>query len=70
MLATLALSLVCSIDAVTRFLVFVHEWRDHETLGAALLPMLIFLLGGSFGIVIGGAIVRQCRLRSFRAASS
>ena len=54
-----------SIDAVTRFLAFVHDLTDDETLRAALLPMLIFLRGGSFGIVIGGAIVRQCRLTFF-----
>ena len=63
MLATLTVSLVCSIQAVTGFWTFLHG-TDYETLRKALLPVLLYFFGGLFAIVIGGGIVRQYRFRS------
>jgi hypothetical protein len=66
MLATLAVSLVCSIPALTRFLLFLQG--NYEPL-RHWWPWVYFF-GGLFALVAGGAIVRSRRLRSLRAASS
>lgn len=66
MSATLALSLVCSIPALTRFLLFLrgnalelrHWWP------------WVYFFGGLFALVAGGAIVKLDRLRSIRAVRS
>jgi hypothetical protein len=67
MLATLAVSLVCSIPALTRFLLF---FRGTKLYGHDLFYVLLFHFGGLFALVAGGAIVKSHRLRSLRAASS
>ena len=41
MLATITLSLICSVQAVTGFWTFVHGWGDYKTL----LPVLIYFFG-------------------------
>jgi hypothetical protein len=64
-LATITVSVVCSIQAVTAFWTFSH---DSSTLRTALLALDFF--GGSFAIVIGGGIVQKYRFRSLRPASS
>jgi hypothetical protein len=66
MLATLALSFVCSIPALTRFLVYLRGWNRYETL-LTVLPVLLYCFGGLFAIVVGGVIVRWHRLRLFCA---
>ena len=71
MLATITVSLVCSIQAVIGFWTFLHG-TDYETLRKALLPVLLYYFGGLFAIVIGGGIVRtlRFRFRSLRPAKS
>jgi len=66
MSATLALSVVCSIPALTRFLLFSHG--NHEALRHWLVWPYFF--GGLFALVAGGAIVKSHRLRSLRAGCS
>lgn len=69
MSATLALSLVCSIPALTRFLLFFHGTKLYGN-ALALFYVLLYFFGGLFALVAGGAIVRSYRLRSLRAVSS
>jgi hypothetical protein len=66
MLATLAVSLVCSIPALTRFLLF-HRGNTDALRHWA--PWAYFF-GGLFALVAGGAVVRWHRMRSLRAARS
>jgi hypothetical protein len=66
MLATIALSLMCSVQAVTGFWTFIHGWGDYKTLRPV--PVLIYFFGGLFAIVVGGIIVRRYRFRSLRPA--
>lgn len=64
MSATLALSLVCSIPALTRFLL-------HGTLRyGGRFFIVAYFFGGLFALVAGGAIVKSHRLRLRRAVSS
>ena len=67
MLATITVSLVCSIQAVTEFCTFLHGWSP-PLLSVLLLALYDF--GGLFAIVIGGGIVRKYRFRSLRPARS
>jgi hypothetical protein len=68
MSATLALSLICSIPALTRFSLFI---RGAKLYGITdLFYVLLFFFGGLFALVAGGAIARSHRLRSLRATSS
>jgi hypothetical protein len=67
MLATITVSLVCSIQAVTGFWTFLHGWSP--PLPIVLIAALHFF-GGLFAIVIGGGIVRKYRFRSLRPARS
>jgi len=66
MSATLALSVVCSIPALTRFLLFSHG--NHEALRHWLVWPYFF--GGLFALVAGNAIIKSHRLRSLRARCS
>jgi len=68
MSATLALSLICSIPALTRFLLFIRGTKLYSI--TDLFYVLLFCFGGLFALVAGGAIVRSHRLRSPRAASA
>jgi hypothetical protein len=68
MLATITLSLICSVQAVTGFWTFVHDWGDYKTLRPVLPWALIYFFGGLFAIVVGGVIVRRYRFRSLRPA--
>lgn len=70
MLATLAVSLICSIPALTRFLLFLRGWKDYETLLKVLPGVLLYCFGGLFAIVVGGVIVRWHRLRPLHTTSS
>jgi hypothetical protein len=70
MLATLALSLACSIPAVAQFLGFVRGMKDSGYFLKSLPFALLFSFGGLFAIVVGGAIVRRCWLRPLHTASS
>jgi hypothetical protein len=70
MLATITVSLVCSIQAVTGFWTFLHRWTDYETLRKVLPPALLYFFGGLFAIVVGGGIARTYRFRSLRPANS
>jgi len=61
-----ALSLVCSVPALARLLLFlrnnygeVRHWQ-----------IWVFFFAGLFGIVVGGAIANFQRLRSLRAVRS
>ena len=65
--ATLALALVCSIPALTRFWIFFHATKLHSH---ELFYVLLYFFGGLFALVVGGAIARWDRLRSLRAVSS
>jgi hypothetical protein len=64
MLATITVSLVCSIQAVTGFWTFLHGWPDLPL--KALPPVLLYSFGGLFAMVIGGGIVRKYRFRSLQ----
>ena len=64
MSATVALSLVCSIPALTRFVLYLR--RDTEAV-RHWWPWPFFF-GGLLALVAGGAIVKSLRLRSLRAA--
>jgi hypothetical protein len=64
MLATITVSLVCSIQAVVGFLNSVHGWKDYKVLPW----VLLYSFGGLFAIVVGGVIVRRYRFRSPRPA--
>ncbi len=66
MSATLTLSLVCSIPALTRFLLFLQG--NYEALRHWLL--WVYFFGGLLALVAGGAIVKSHRLRSLRAVNS
>jgi len=66
MSATVALSLVCSIPALTRFLLFLRG--NHEVLRHW--APWVYFFGGLVALVAGGAIVKLNRLRSIRAVSS
>jgi len=66
MLATITVSLVCSIQAVTGFWTFFHHWRGSPPLRTALPLLLLYSFGGLFAMVIGGGIVRKYRFRSLR----
>jgi len=68
MLATITVSLVCSIQAVTGFWTFLHGWPDLPL--KVLPPVLLYSFGGLFAIVIGGGIVQKYRFRSLRPARS
>ena len=68
MLATITLSLICSIQAVTRFWTFVDNWGDYKTLRPIVPWVLIHFYGGLFAIVVGGIVVRRYRFRSLRPA--
>lgn len=70
MLATITVSLVCSIQAVTGFWTFFHHWKGSPPLRTALPILLLYSFGGLFAMVIGGGIVRKDRLRSLRRARS
>jgi hypothetical protein len=65
MLATITVSLVCSIQAVTGFWTFLHGW--FPPLPIVLIGAL-YSFGGLFAIVIGGGIVRKYRFRPLRPA--
>jgi hypothetical protein len=67
MLATITVSLVCSIQAVTGFWSFLHGWSPPLTI---VLIGALYSFGGLFAIVIGGGIVRKYRLRSLHPARS
>ena len=67
MVATLAVSLVCSIPALTRFLLF---FLGTKLYGTGLLYLSLYFFGGLFALVVGGAVVKSHRVRSFRALSS
>jgi len=69
MSATLAVSLVCSIPASIRFLLWLRGNYETTGLGAYYLILAYYFLG-LFALVAGGAIVRSHRLRSPRAATS
>ncbi len=64
MLATITVSLVCSIPAMTGFWTFFHNWKGSPTQRTLLLFLLLNSFGGLFTMVIGGGIVRQYRFRS------
>lgn len=64
MTATLALSLFCSIPALTRF------WLLGSLRYGGRFFTLAYFFGGLFALVAGGAIVKSHRLRSRRAVSS
>lgn len=66
MSATLTLSLVCSIPALTRFLLFLQG--NYEELRHWLI--WVYFFGGLFALIAGGVVVRRHRLRSLRAARS
>jgi hypothetical protein len=68
MLATITVSLVCSIQAVTGFWTFLHGWSPPLTIVLIVAPLYSF--GGLFAIVVGGGIVRKYRFRSLRPARS
>jgi hypothetical protein len=70
MLATITVSLVCSIQAVAAFWTFLHGWKDHATLRPVPLVSLLYFFGGLFAIVIGGGIVQKYRVWSLRTARS
>jgi len=53
MLATITVSLVCSIQAVTGFWIFFHHWRGSPPLRTALPLLLLYSFGGLFAMVIG-----------------
>jgi hypothetical protein len=65
MLATITVSLVCSIQAVTGFWTFLHGWSPPLTI---VLIGALYSFGGLFAIVVGGVIVRRYRFRSLRPA--
>jgi hypothetical protein len=67
MLATITVSLVCSIQAVTGFWTFLHGWSPPLT---AVLTGALYSFGGLFAIVVGGGIVRKYRFRSLHTARS
>jgi hypothetical protein len=70
MLATIIVSLVCSIQAITGFWTFLRGWHD-DSLRRSVLPIgLLYWFGGLFAMVIGGAIVRRYRIRSLLPANS
>ena len=68
MLATITVSLVCSVQAVTGFWTFLHGWPDLPL--KVLTPALLYSFGGLFAMVIGGGIVQTYRFRSLRPAKS
>lgn len=68
MVATITLSLVCSVVAVNRFWAFLRGW-DHIPLHV-LRPVLVYFFGGLFAIVIGGGIVRKYRLSKHPTVSA
>ena len=70
MLATITVSLICSIQAVAAFCTFLHGWKDYATLRPVLLVSLLYFFGGLFATVIGGGVVRTYRFRSLRPAKS
>ena len=70
MLATITVSLVCSIQAVTGFWTFFHHWKGSPPLRTALPILLLYSFGGLFAMVIGGGIVRTYRFRSLHPARS
>jgi hypothetical protein len=70
MLATIAVSLVCSIPAMTGFWTFFHGWKGSPPLPIVLPLFLLYSFGGLFAIVVGGVIVRKYRFRSLRLANS
>jgi len=66
MLATITVSLVCSIQALTGFWTSFHDWKGSPLLRTALPLLLLYSFGGLFAMVIGGGIVRKYRFRSLR----
>jgi hypothetical protein len=71
MLATITLSLICSVQAITGFWTFVqgNGWGDYRTLHPSVVILtLLSFFGGLFAIVVGGVIVRRHRFRSLRPA--
>ena len=67
MLATVALSLVCSVQAIIGFWTFMHGrgyGENYKTLGW----VLLYSFGGLFAIVFGGVIIRRYRRRCLRPA--
>jgi hypothetical protein len=70
MLATITVSLVCSIQAVTGFWTFFHHWKGSPPLRTILPILLLYSFGGLFAMVIGGGIVRTYRYRPLRPAKS
>ncbi len=70
MLATIIVSLVCSIQAVTGFWTFFHHWKGSPPQRAILPLILLYWFGGLFAMVIGGGIVRKYRFRSLSPARS
>ena len=63
MLATITVSLVCSIQAVTGFWTFLHGWSPPLPI---VLVGALYSFGGLFAMVIGCGIVRKYRFRSLR----
>jgi hypothetical protein len=70
MLATITVSLVCSIQAVTGFWTFFHHWTGSPTERRDLLFFLLNSFGVLFTMVIGGGIVRKYRFRSLHPDNS
>jgi hypothetical protein len=68
MSATITVSLVCSLQAVTGFWTFFHHWNGSPPLRIILPLILLYSFGGLFAIVVGGGIVRTYRFRSLRPA--
>ena len=70
MLATITVSLVCSIQAVTGFWTFLHGLHGWSPPLTIVLTVAFYSFGGLFAIVVGGGIVRKYRFRSLRPARS